>query len=228
MAINQTALCNAAISYCGTRSKITSIIEGSFEANSCLSHYDMALDATLRAADWNFARFTKALSLVTGTGGAATRWTYEYGLPDDLVRVRYVNDVPFLLLPETFMEMAADKDSGGNPIRVLYCNSNPVSLIYTGRVVDPNRWDAAFVDAFALELASRICFEITGKQDRVEMLAKQAMMKLAEARAQNGNETTQPNRSYVPEALAARGYDDGLAEIGQVYPTSSWPWPTSV
>ena len=53
-----TDICNAAISHVGTRSKISSIDEGSAEANACLTHFAMVRDATLRSHDWNFARVT--------------------------------------------------------------------------------------------------------------------------------------------------------------------------
>ena len=44
-----TDICNAAISHCGTRSKISAIDEGSAEANACLTHLALVRDATLRA-----------------------------------------------------------------------------------------------------------------------------------------------------------------------------------
>jgi len=55
---SQTDICNAAISHCGTRSKIASIDEGSAEANACRTHFALARDGLLRAYDWNFARIT--------------------------------------------------------------------------------------------------------------------------------------------------------------------------
>ena len=57
-----TDICNAAISHCGTPSTISSIGEGSPEANACLTHFAMVRDATLRAFNWNFARMTQPLA----------------------------------------------------------------------------------------------------------------------------------------------------------------------
>jgi hypothetical protein len=57
-----TDICNAAISHVGTRSKISSIDEGSAEANACLTHFAMVRDAALRLFDWNFARITAQLA----------------------------------------------------------------------------------------------------------------------------------------------------------------------
>src|SRR5882762_9496953 len=103
-----TDICNAAISHCGTRSKISSIGEGSAEANACQTHFALARDGLLRAFDWNFARLTANLATLQAP---PARWAYKYAQPVDCLRLRRLNDTPLLLLPETFCELAADKDS---------------------------------------------------------------------------------------------------------------------
>lgn len=210
-----TSLCNAAISLCGTRSKISSIDEGSPEANACLNHFAMVRDAALRAFDWNFARLTASLAELPRS---VRRWAHEYALPVDCLRLRRLNDVPLLLLPETFCELAADKDGSGAFINVILTNARPVSAIYTARVEDPSRWDQGFVDAVAYGLAMRICFELTGKEERVKALAQMWQGALQQAAAETAGESSGLNRTWLPEALAARGYDDGLSEFGQVFP----------
>ncbi len=211
-----TDICNAALSHCGTRSKISSIDEGSAEANACRNHFAMVRDATLRAYDWNFARVTAALALLQNPPG---RWAYKYALPTDCVRLRRLNDVPLLALPETFFEMAADKDSTGGFIGVILTNAPAVSAIYTAQVTDPVRWDQGFTDAVAYGLAARICYELSGKEDRVKTLTQLWQLNLNAATAAAANEGSALNRTYLPEALAARGYDDGLGEFGQVSAT---------
>ncbi len=207
-----TDICNAAISHVGTRSKISSIDEGSSEANACLTHFAMARDATLRAYDWNFARVTASLALLQYP---PARWAYKYAVPTDCVRLRRLGDVPLLVLPETFYEMAADKDATGAIVNVILTNAAPLSAIYTAQVVDPLRWDQGFVDAVVYGLASRVCFELTGKDDREKALTQMWQMALREAAAQAANEGSALNRTYVPEAASARGFDDGLAAFGQ-------------
>ena len=202
-----TDICNAAISHCGTRSKISSIGEGSSEANACLTHFAQVRDTTLRAFDWNFARITTPLA---DLGSPPARWAYRYALPTDLVRLRRLNDVPLLTLPETFCELAADKDSTGAFISVVLTNASPVSAIYTARVEDPLRWDAGFVDAVTYGLAARICFELTGKEERVGRLTQMWQAMLREGAAEMANESSGLNRAYVPEALSARGYTDSV------------------
>lgn len=212
-------ICNIAISHCGTRSKIQAIDEGSPEANACLTHFDQARDATLRAYDWNFARITDSLAPLTNP---PARWSYIFAEPSDCITIRRLNDTPLLLLPETFFEKAAIKDASGAFKGVLLTNQPSLSAIYTARVVDPARWDVGFADAMALSLAWRVCFELTGKEERVKALMGLWQGFEGRAAAEMANEGSQPNRTYVPESLRARGYDDGLAVWGE---SGCWPWP---
>jgi hypothetical protein len=198
-----TDICNAAISHCGTRSKISSIDEGSAEANACLTHLAMVRDATLRAFDWNFARMTVALARLEAP---PKRWACKYALPVDCVRIRRLNDVPVLIHPETAFELAADKDATGAYISVLLSNEAAVSAIYTARVEDPLRWDQGFVDAVAYGLASRIAFELTGKEERQATLVKLWQAALREGAAAAANESSTLDRVAPPEAAVVRGY----------------------
>lgn len=203
-----TDICNAALSHCGTRSKISSIDEGSAEANACRNHLAMVRDLMLRMHDWNFARMTVVLALLQNP---PQRWACKYAVPADCIRLRRLNDVPLLALPETFFEMAADKDSTGAVVSVILTNTPNVSAIYTARVSDPLRWDQGFTDAVAYGLAARICYELSGKEDRARVLTQLWQVTLDAAAAAAANEGSALNRAYVPEALVARGYEDGLA-----------------
>ena len=199
-----TDICNAAISHCGTRSKISSIDEGSPEANACLNHFAMVRDATLRAYDWNFARITAGLA---DLGNPPARWAHKYAVPVDCLRLRRLNDVSLLRWPETFCELAADKDATGAFINVILTNISPVSAIYTAQVTDPLRWDQGFVDAVSYGLAMRICYELTGKEERVKVLTQMWQGMLQQAGAEMAGESSGLNRAYLAEALVARGYD---------------------
>jgi hypothetical protein len=209
---SQTDICNVALSHCGTRSKIASIDEGSTEASACLTHFALARDSLLRTFDWNFARLTASLGALQSP---PSRWAYKYALPVDCLRLRRLNDAPLLLLPETFYEVAADKDSTGAYINVILANVSPVSAIYTARVTDPGRWDPGFTDAVTYDLAMRICIELTGKEERLARLAQMRQAAIREAAAEMANENSGVNRTYLPEGLTVRGYDDGTIELGQ-------------
>lgn len=198
-------LCNIALSHVGSRSKIAAMDEGSPEALACGTHFAQVRDATLGGFDWNFARLTAALA---DLGSPPQRWACRYAVPSDCLRIRRLNDVPVLSLPETFYEMAGDKDETGAFISVILTNEAPLSAIYTARVDDPGRWDADFSAAFCYGLAARICYEITGKSERADTLFKMWQGILRDAKADSANEGSQPNRLYVPEELQARAGTD--------------------
>jgi hypothetical protein len=134
------------------------------------------------------------------------RWAYKYAIPTDCLRIRRLNDVPLPVLPETFFEMAADKDGTGAVIGVILTDMAAVSAIYTAKVTDPLRWDQGFIDAVAYGLAARICFELSGKEDRVRTLSQLWQLHLNLAAVESSNEGSSFSRIHLPEALAARGY----------------------
>jgi hypothetical protein len=132
------------------------------------------------------------------------RWAAKYALPADCIRLRRLNDVPLLVLPETFYEVAADTDTTGATINVILSNASPLAAIYTARVTDPLRWDQGFVDAIVYGLASRICFELSGKEERARALSQMWQTAVRDAVAASANEGSALNRTYVPDAIAVR------------------------
>lgn len=213
------ALGNAALSYCGTRSKIASLTEGSTESAAIQTHIDLARQQSLRAYDWNFARRTVALAPVSlpipsGQTVAPTsivaRWRHEYAMPTDCLKVRRINDTVVPLNPVDWFELATDLDNTGNPINVLFTNDPAAVLIYTMDVRDPNRWDVSFVNAVEFLLAHKICFELTGKSDRAKELFQEWQDALWRAAAESANETPSQQPTWRTDGMQARGYMDGL------------------
>lgn len=211
-----TEICNAAISLAGARSKITTIDEGSPEANACLNHYGFVRDETLRSYDWNCARMTVDLAQLTCS---VQRWMYEFAVPTDCLRIRRLNDIP-VPSPQQWYELAADKDNTGEPISVILCNVSAVAAIYTAQITDTSRWDAGLTSTVVYGLAARACYELNGKQDRAQELTKMWQGMLERAAADMMNESPNPSPAYVPEMLQARGYDDGQVVIGQAWPAT--------
>jgi hypothetical protein len=195
-----TSICNAALSHCGTRSKITSLDEGSSEASACLTHLALVRDATLRLFDWNFARMTGELAQLPHP---TARWAFKYALPSDCLRLRRLNDRP-LGKPATFCELAADRDDSGVPIAVVLTDLSPATAIYTARIENAARWDAGFVDAVTWGLAARICFELTGRDERARTLTQMWQGALLQAAAGSANENALSALPALPELLRVR------------------------
>jgi hypothetical protein len=104
--MNQTQICNLALSALGARDTIASINETSNEAVQCNTHWAQAVDITLAAAAWAFARRSALLTLVKSAPGTpefigtpsttwlpsypSPPWLYSYVLPTDCIMPRYV------------------------------------------------------------------------------------------------------------------------------------------
>jgi hypothetical protein len=109
--MDSTTICNMALAEIGTRSKITSLTDGSSEANVCNLYYTSVRDQALRAARWNFAKHVDTVTLwkalpgtpenptpATLTGWQRTYppppWLYSYALPTDFLYARCVIPQP--------------------------------------------------------------------------------------------------------------------------------------
>ncbi len=223
MANTVTTQCNLALSHIGTRSKVTSIGEDSPEARTLSTHFEATRDELLRRADWNFARYTVSTLTSVTPDEPISRWLSTFSVPGDCIRIRRLNDVPVLQLPETFYEVALVKVST-TQTNAIMANCTSLAAIYTAQITNLSLWDPGFVIAHSFLLASRINFELTGKDDRTRTLLQQSEKAFLDAAAEMANEQSPPNRTYMPETLASRGFSDGLSVIGQVWPGGPFPW----
>lgn len=157
-------VCNIALAEIGTQASISSFSEGNPEANAASTFYTPKIQALLRAALWNCARFQVVLSLQYAAPNTPTNptstppfppqpWLYSYFLPADFLRARYllptlpVNTInpplttaPLVALPTYIANCAVpyalgtDLDPLGNRIKVLFTNQPQAQLIYTGDI----------------------------------------------------------------------------------------------
>lgn len=216
MPYSQVQICNFALASIGTRSTISSLTEGSAEANQCALHYDVALEATLRGAHWNFARKQVTLALIADATQGQTvpqPWLYEYALPANCLLARFVlpqmaamglpvpnvqpRPVPFII--------ASDQDENGNDITVLLTNEPNAQLVYTGRMSNPAVYDPSFVDAFAPVLGSKLAIPLTGDKATRQQQIQIAQGLLNAAQVANGNEGL-TIIDHQPDWMEVRGF----------------------
>lgn len=133
----------------GARQLITSLTQGTPNANIMNARYAHVRDDLLRSHNWNFAQRWSSLA-TTGTSPTA-EFEYEFQLPTDLIRIIKVadNDGGYGNLP---YDIYNDK---------LYCDSNTVYLKYVSKVADPNLMPADFREALAWSLAFDAALAIT-------------------------------------------------------------------
>jgi hypothetical protein len=125
---------------------ITSFADGNTRANVVKAFYPVARDAVLEEHPWNFAEKRVALAQVAGET-PAWEFGYFYQLPSDCIRVRKINESD----PEYPYRVEEDR---------LLTDLTSVKLLYTKRVVDPNKFSPLFITALMYKLASMIAMPI--------------------------------------------------------------------
>lgn len=99
-----TIISNSALDAVGVDQQLGDIEEGGRAANVCLRAYRRCRTALLRSAPWDFARRQLPLVLLADASGATpdvrttvpgTNFIYEYALPGDCARIRYIPWNPF-------------------------------------------------------------------------------------------------------------------------------------
>jgi hypothetical protein len=177
-------ICNMALSNLGARSRIASLTEQSEEARHCLLWYAASRDATLQAADWNFAR--KRAALATVDGASVDDWAYVYAYPSGCLQARRIATALRAVDPPPF-EVATLTVSGTDYICILTDEPEAV-LVYTRPVENPNLFSPRFIVALSWALAANIALPITGKTDLARVAAQQAQGWIGAAETSDANE----------------------------------------
>lgn len=96
------SLANRSLLMVGSRSQISSLSEGSTEANAISVLYQPTYEQLSRTAPWNCLRQQKELTLLAAAEGTPenvdgttmplppTPWLYEYATPSDSLQIRYL------------------------------------------------------------------------------------------------------------------------------------------
>lgn len=153
--VSSVSIANRALAAVGTRSTISSLTEGSTEANNVALVYAPVRQQLLRAAPWGWAKATTTLSLWKAQPGtpentnAATTywsnanpppgWNYSYLYPSDAVFVRKVignltavADLAIPLYPAALSITAPSWDQPGQHFETatdLDAQGNPITVI---------------------------------------------------------------------------------------------------
>lgn len=134
--------------------------------------YDSRRDKLLRSHPWNFAIHRQELAQVVDT--PTFEFDYAYQLPNDCLRVLYVNE---------FQDEEWTKEGS-----LLLTNADEVFIRYIKQVTEAGDFDACFAEVLALDLAHELCYSITQNTSLKEVLQKEMKAVLAEARSFDGQE----------------------------------------
>jgi len=144
MAISTTGIANRALRLLKAR-RITSIDDGSKNANVVSDVFDSVRDDLLRSHTWRFAlRLVELGRLATAP---AFKWDYAYALPSDWIRTFRVSDNDAGTGGIAYEEGEAENTGA------ILTSAQNVYLMYVYRVTDPNRMPPDFQTALAYALA---------------------------------------------------------------------------
>lgn len=135
-------------------------------ARYCKTFYAHACRETLKAHTWNFALKRVALVAYGGTTPAGSDWPYHYTLPVTVLRILTLNDREIRVMANHY---AREGD-------ILFSDLDAVNLRYVhdfsatadaAYLTDPN-----FLEAFSLNLASKVARGITGDASLEEQMTQ--------------------------------------------------------
>ena len=170
---SEVEICNSALVKLGegTAGRITSLTEGSPNANFCNEQYAKLRDQMLRKHLWNFAKERVKLAQISGE--PVSGFDYRYQLPSDSLRVVAVHDND-ASRGRVRYEIKGDR---------LLSDANEIYLIYVRKVTDPNEMDPLFRECLAIALAEDIALAVTGSQPLQERMRGKLRTEIATAKS---------------------------------------------
>jgi len=194
---SKVEICNLALNHIG-QIQIDSLIERSEAAKRCNLVFDSARDQVLRAHAWTFAGATIALAALSEV---TTDWSFCYAYPSDCLFVRQVYGEGMKKDPQP-----AKYDLGLSPdtrakailtdVEAAYCD-------YTVRVENTEAFDGSFVDALSWKIAALIAQPLTGNAGLADVMARNYMQAIEDAKRTNKSEPNSPVAPYS-QYIAAR------------------------
>lgn len=155
---------NTALEMIATQSRITSLTDGSPEANAAQVIYAPTVNIMLRELDPDFARFTA--TLVTAAGTPPYPWQYQFAYPSDCIRLRQVRPVNYDVFdPQPIRANVAVATVSSVLTKIIYTNQVSALAVYTSSAATEAQWDAVFEDAVARRLANPLAMALAGRPD---------------------------------------------------------------
>lgn len=170
MATSDVSICNNALIKLGADT-ITSLTDDVKNARLCNQVFEKLRDDILRAHPWNFA--LEQVQLARLVAAPVFSFAFKYQLPANCLRV--------VRMQEDYMKF---KIKG----RELYTDEEVAQIEYVKRVTDPTQFDALFDEVFSARIAAELATPITDSNTVRNAMFALLDIKVAEARAINGQE----------------------------------------
>ncbi|MEK0326391.1 MAG: hypothetical protein QQN63_11875 [Nitrosopumilus sp.] len=162
-AVSPTRICNMALSWLGA-SIITSldIEETSTEWSLCNLNYETIRDAVLEEREWTFAVKRKVLNASSEIEAFGAESSFL--IPEDRIRVLTVHDPAALGIGSiTDASIHERSQIHGWQIEGKYIIvvADEINIRYIQRILDPNEYSPAFIQAFAQRIAAEFALTLT-------------------------------------------------------------------
>lgn len=191
---------NLALGHLG-QPAIALMAENSTRARAVRQFFAVARDTALRLKWWNFATawVVPAMDPVAGIHPTLTK---RYTLPDDCVRVRFVDDSA----EDEWAIESGLADVGGVQVETTYLVSSldAPKLCYTRRVSTVRLWDPLFQLAFSYVLASLACRKLGRDEAFADSLMAKARDVQLDAGGIDSKEKAREGNKPEPSYLSAR------------------------
>ncbi len=202
---NKVDIANRALSRVGVTRRLSSLVDGSLEAQEASLWYDATLEKMLRRTPWPFA--TVRATLAVASGITRTDWDYVYVVPDDCWFVHF----PVL---EGMRNPRADERppyrieawvlDGQLVGKILLTDLETVELVYTSTAaIDPNTFDPDFIDALVWGMASELARSLPKDWSMSAKCEQQYELAFRRAAAAADNES-QPDQDPISSFEASR------------------------
>ncbi len=122
--------------------------------------WDLALEATLQAHDWDFAH--RRLTLAVHDDDPPDDWGYRYDFPADCIQpLSIAKEIRAHRSPIAFkVELSVDASE-----KTILTDQEDAILEYTRRVTNPAIFTAQFAEALSYRLAAYVALSVAGKAD---------------------------------------------------------------
>lgn len=194
----QVDIYNLALGRVGITTTVADIDEPSVEARACNRYYAVCRDTCLEDFSWSFARRFAVPVALSATLGV---WAYAWAKPGDALVIRRAYQDDSLTTELDWQEVSYIGEDDASHL-ALVTDHEPAWIEYTGKVTDPSRFSASFVDAVAWRLAA----DVAMTQARARDLRSDAMQAYQDAIARAAGRNQKMQRKTLPdnEFLRAR------------------------
>lgn len=167
-------ICNLALLRLGADT-ITSLDDGTVQANLLSIYYDQCREELLREHFWNFAVSRVALA---SSGTPAFGYQYQYQLPADFLRVKSIYN--------QYFPFAIESQS------IVTDQAAPLNLTYIRNESDPTKYDSLFVKSLVLAIAIKCGTRIKGDGFNPQALENELKDALFTAKMVDAQDGTAP------------------------------------